>query len=118
MKPVAMMSEPVLQISKDESIECSFEHVDGYLYPHDEARSTYQALEAELAAARKAGLSNASQVDLGELSLKLGPDAALIFQRMIEPPEALRARGLSPRHFEIVHSGSGLLRPVSCFGTC
>ena len=56
----------MLQISRTESIECSLEHVDGFLYPHDEARKTIQALQAELIAAKKAGISNAEQVDLGE----------------------------------------------------
>ena len=55
----------VWQISKEENIDCDFEHVSGYLYAHDEHPSTYQQLEKELRAAHQAGVSGVQKVDLG-----------------------------------------------------
>lgn len=40
--------------------------MDGYLFGHNEARETFQLLEAERAAASRAGVKGVELVDLGE----------------------------------------------------
>ncbi len=53
------------QVSEAEDIDCNFEYVDGYLYPADERPSSYDKLERELQACRRAGISGVQRVDLG-----------------------------------------------------
>ncbi|KAK9805134.1 hypothetical protein WJX72_001432 [[Myrmecia] bisecta] len=59
----------VEEVVKREQIDCKFERMDGFLFPHSEERATYETLDEELGAAIRAGLTDTEKVDLGG-----GPD--------------------------------------------
>lgn len=52
------------QTVKEESIDCDFVRLDGYLYPHDSSNSTFRTLEKELQASIEAGTTIAGQRNL------------------------------------------------------
>ncbi|KAK9867958.1 hypothetical protein WJX84_004620 [Apatococcus fuscideae] len=57
--------DTIKKISEAEDIDCGFAYVDGYLFPADERPTTYDKLEKELQACKRAGLSSVQRVDLG-----------------------------------------------------
>lgn len=66
LKPLAVVAQLVAQAHRaaadfieqtgnEESIDCDFVRLDGYLYPHDSSNSTFRTLEKELQASIGAG---------------------------------------------------------------
>ncbi|KAK9808519.1 hypothetical protein WJX73_004093 [Symbiochloris irregularis] len=116
--------QTIEQIIKAESIECSWQPVNGYLYPHDEARKSFQAIEAELKAAQKAGISNAELVDLGGSSKVAGIRKAVKFPGCANINPLAYAQGLAAavqRLGGVIHEESPAQTPegtaVSCKAT-
>ena len=54
-----------VQTSKVEDIDCDFQYVDGYLFPHDESSNSYKLLDDELKTCHSIGVS-VQKVNLGE----------------------------------------------------
>lgn len=52
------------QVIKNEKIDCEWERVDGYLFPHDGKRLTRRTLDEELEAAQRAGMPGVEIVTL------------------------------------------------------
>ncbi|CAI5508327.1 unnamed protein product [Closterium sp. Naga37s-1] len=54
----------VERVVREHGIECEFERVDGYLFPHDNSDEANRNMLEELAACERIGLSDTSVVDL------------------------------------------------------
>ncbi len=78
------------RIVREEAIDCGFMRVDGYLF--EAHRGSIQLLEAELAAARRAGLASASLVDHAPLPIfNTGPALRFPNQAQFHPLKYLSA---------------------------
>lgn len=54
-----------VQVCRDENIECGFQRVNGYLFPHENTPDAFQALDLELMAAKDAKVPGVERVNLG-----------------------------------------------------
>jgi len=76
--------EFISNVVKEEGIECDFEHLDGYLFPHatgesSQPTSSSSALRKELDAALRAGVQGVKMTDLGGGAEVGGIREALLF---------------------------------------
>ena len=91
--------EFISNVVKEEGIECDFEHLDGYLFPHATGESSQptssSALRKELDAALRAGVQGVKMTDLGGGAEVGGIREALLFPDCAEFNPLKYLRGLA-----------------------
>ncbi|KAG2497175.1 hypothetical protein HYH03_004764 [Edaphochlamys debaryana] len=72
------------RVAQEEGIDCDFIRLSGFLFPHDDQKSTHQMLDDELAACHRAGMTDVKRVDLAGRQGHGTLGAALEFPRSAE----------------------------------